>query len=159
MKKEENFYEILSLKSERVGADAIKRAYRSMALQYHPDVCPPSKREEHTKMFIELQRAYKTLSDPITRRRYDCHLALGELGDEETEETTRGVSITDSINGPTFDKFVRPGPVLQFNLAHSLANEASPVIRCPAASSQPEYFMVEAQSPDKTFVSHNEAGH
>lgn len=89
MKKEENFYEILSLKSERVGVDAIKRAYRSMALQYHPDVCPPSKREESTKMFIELQRAYETLSDPIMRRKYDCHLALGELGDEEMEETTR----------------------------------------------------------------------
>ncbi|RWR93029.1 chaperone protein dnaJ 20, chloroplastic-like protein [Cinnamomum micranthum f. kanehirae] len=69
-----NLYKVLSLDSENVCVDEIKKAYRSMALQCHPDVCPPSRREESTRMFVELQRAYETLSDPVLRRRYDHEL-------------------------------------------------------------------------------------
>ncbi|KAF8411505.1 hypothetical protein HHK36_004057 [Tetracentron sinense] len=77
MKKGRNtFYEVLSLDSEYVGFDEIKKAYRRMALQYHPDVCPPSTKEESTRRFVELQKAYETLSDPISREKYDYELGL-----------------------------------------------------------------------------------
>ncbi|KAF2284079.1 hypothetical protein GH714_018856 [Hevea brasiliensis] len=66
--KKANFYRVLSLESQNVGFDEIKKAYRNMALQYHPDVCPPSTKEESTKRFVELRQAYETLSDPISRR-------------------------------------------------------------------------------------------
>jgi DnaJ-class molecular chaperone len=75
-RKKMNFYEVLSLGSQNVGFDEIKKAYRSMALQYHPDVCPPSAKEESTKRFVELQKAYETLSDPIARRMYDLELGM-----------------------------------------------------------------------------------
>ncbi|KAL9377902.1 hypothetical protein Peur_029237 [Populus x canadensis] len=75
-RKKMNFYEVLSLGSQNVGFDEIKKAYRSMALQYHPDVCPPSAKEESTKRFVELQKAYETLSDPIARRMYDHELGM-----------------------------------------------------------------------------------
>lgn len=52
----------------------IKKAYRSKALQYHPDVCPPPMKEESTQMFVQLNAAYKTLSDPMLRKEYDCEL-------------------------------------------------------------------------------------
>ena len=71
-----NFYQVLSLGSENVGFDEIKKAYRSMALQYHPDVCPHSAKEESTRRFVELQKAYETLSDPISREMYDYQLGL-----------------------------------------------------------------------------------
>ncbi|XP_022774100.1 chaperone protein dnaJ 20, chloroplastic-like [Durio zibethinus] len=71
-----NFYKVLSLDSENVGLDEIKKAYRRMVLQYHPDVCPPSAKEESTKRFLELQMAYETLSDPISREMYDYELGL-----------------------------------------------------------------------------------
>ncbi|PIA48062.1 hypothetical protein AQUCO_01400569v1 [Aquilegia coerulea] len=70
-----NFYEILALDSEKVGFDEIKKAYRSMARQYHPDVVPPSRKEESTKMFVELQKAYETLSNPVSRQKYDYELS------------------------------------------------------------------------------------
>ncbi|XP_052197436.1 chaperone protein dnaJ 20, chloroplastic-like [Diospyros lotus] len=73
-----NFYEVLSLGSEKVGFEEIKKAYRAMALQYHPDVCPPSTKEESTRRFVELREAYETLSDPVSRRIYDCELGLVE---------------------------------------------------------------------------------
>ncbi|XP_072977052.1 uncharacterized protein [Typha angustifolia] len=66
-----NYYKVLSLESERVGFDEIKKAYRSLALRHHPDACPASRKEVSTKMFLELHRAYETLSDPVLRRRYD----------------------------------------------------------------------------------------
>ncbi|PIA48058.1 hypothetical protein AQUCO_01400565v1 [Aquilegia coerulea] len=75
-----NFYQVLSLpQSENIGVDEIKKAYRSMARQYHPDVVPESRKEESTKRFVELQKAYETLSDPILRQKYDYELGFGYL--------------------------------------------------------------------------------
>ncbi|KAK8693182.1 hypothetical protein V6N13_070776 [Hibiscus sabdariffa] len=73
---ENNFYKVLSLDSENVGLAEIKKAYRRMVLRYHPDVCPPSVKEESTQRFLELQMAYETLSDPISRQMYDYELGL-----------------------------------------------------------------------------------
>lgn len=75
--KKTNLYHVLSLESQNVGFCEIKKAYRNMALQYHPDVCPPSAKEESTKRFVALRQAYETLSDPISRRLYDYELSLG----------------------------------------------------------------------------------
>ncbi|PON65297.1 Terminal organelle assembly protein [Parasponia andersonii] len=75
--KKANFYEVLSLSSKNVGLQDIRKAYRSMALLYHPDVCPdPSAKEESTRRFVELQKAYETLSNPVSRRLYDYELSL-----------------------------------------------------------------------------------
>ncbi|KAL1831030.1 hypothetical protein ACET3Z_000681 [Daucus carota] len=72
-----NFYELLSLNSkENVGFEEIKKAYRSKALEYHPDVCPPSNREESTRKFVEIRKAYDTLSDPTSRQMYDYEMSL-----------------------------------------------------------------------------------
>uniref|UniRef100_A0A453KPY3 J domain-containing protein n=1 Tax=Aegilops tauschii subsp. strangulata TaxID=200361 RepID=A0A453KPY3_AEGTS len=73
-----DYYKVLSLEhSAGVGEEEVKRAYRRLALQYHPDVCPPSRRAESTELFVELRRAYETLSDPATRVRYDAELRTG----------------------------------------------------------------------------------
>ncbi|KAJ0096625.1 hypothetical protein Patl1_27303 [Pistacia atlantica] len=73
-----NFYEVLSLGSKSVGFDEIKKAFRRMALQYHPDVCPSLAKEESTKRFVELQQAYETLSNPVSRKMYDYEMSLVE---------------------------------------------------------------------------------
>uniref|UniRef100_A0ACD5Y2Z3 Uncharacterized protein n=1 Tax=Avena sativa TaxID=4498 RepID=A0ACD5Y2Z3_AVESA len=70
-----DYYKVLSLEhSSDVGEEDVKRAYRRLALQYHPDVCPPSRRAESTELFVELRRAYETLSNPATRVQYDAEL-------------------------------------------------------------------------------------
>ncbi|XP_061363253.1 chaperone protein dnaJ 20, chloroplastic-like [Gastrolobium bilobum] len=72
-----NFYKILCLSPKSATMDDIKRAYRSMALLYHPDVCQDrSKKEESTRMFVQLNAAYKTLSNPKLRADYDYDLGL-----------------------------------------------------------------------------------
>ncbi|RCV11467.1 hypothetical protein SETIT_2G187800v2 [Setaria italica] len=77
-----DYYKVLSLEHPAaVGAEEIKRAYRRLALCYHPDVCPPSRRAQSTELFVELRRAYETLSDPAQRVRYDAEMrATGEDG-------------------------------------------------------------------------------
>ena len=49
---------------------AIKSAYRKMSLLYHPDKNAPGD-EAAAKMFIEVARAYKTLTDPIAKENYE----------------------------------------------------------------------------------------
>jgi curved DNA-binding protein len=50
-------------------ADAIKRAFRKLARQYHPDVNPGDESAE--AKFKEISEAYEVLSDPDKRRRYE----------------------------------------------------------------------------------------
>lgn len=97
-----DFYKVLSLNhDDKVGIEDIKRAYRNMARQYHPDVCDPSMKEEMTKMFVRVHKAYKTLSDPTLRSKYDYELGfmmqsedqlMGSLWRDQIEELKRSSS-------------------------------------------------------------------
>ena len=50
-------------------ADAVKKAFRRLARQYHPDVNPGDPAAE--ARFKEISEAYEVLSDPDKRRRYE----------------------------------------------------------------------------------------
>lgn len=62
-----DYYEVLGL-SKGASADDIKKAYRNLARQYHPDV---NKEPNAEAKFKEVKEAYDTLSDPAKRERYD----------------------------------------------------------------------------------------
>jgi curved DNA-binding protein len=59
-----NHYETLGVKTS-ADADEIKRAYRKLASQHHPD------KGGDVKKFQEIEQAYRTLSDPQARAQYD----------------------------------------------------------------------------------------
>ncbi|XP_059653345.1 chaperone protein dnaJ 20, chloroplastic-like [Cornus florida] len=75
-----NLYKVLSLSSNNAGIDEIKRAYRTMALKYHPDLCHPSMKDESTRMFVRVNEAYKTLIDRVSREEYDYEMGLSSCG-------------------------------------------------------------------------------
>jgi molecular chaperone DnaJ len=54
---------------KKASADEIKKAYRKLARQYHPDKNPDDKQAE--ERFKEIQEAYSILSDPEKRKQYD----------------------------------------------------------------------------------------
>jgi len=51
-------------------SDEVKKAFRSMAMQYHPDRNLQNPEQAH-KDFIAVSEAYEVLSDPTKRARYD----------------------------------------------------------------------------------------
>src|SRR3982750_1843480 len=74
-----DYYEILSV--DRTADDqALKSAYRKLALQYHPDRNPNNKEAE--EKFKEAAEAYSVLGDAQKRQRYDAygHAGLGGAG-------------------------------------------------------------------------------
>ena len=79
-------YEVLGV-DRGATSEEIKRAYRKLARQYHPDANPDPAAAEHIKA---VNAAYEVLSDPAKRERYDLYGdanmnasfgGLGDLGD------------------------------------------------------------------------------
>jgi molecular chaperone DnaJ len=63
-----DYYEVLGVE-KKASADEIKRAYRRMAIKYHPDKNPGDKEAE--AKFKECAEAYEVLSDATKRQQYD----------------------------------------------------------------------------------------
>ena len=67
MTTKRDFYEILGV-TKSASKEDIKRAYRKMAMKYHPDV---NKEEGADKKFKEVTEAYEILSDDQKKKQYD----------------------------------------------------------------------------------------
>ena len=76
MSSKRDYYEILGV-SKTAPADEIKKAYRKVAMQYHPDRNPGNKEAE--EKFKEAAEAYEILSDADKRAQYDRfgHAGMG----------------------------------------------------------------------------------
>ncbi|SKA87183.1 molecular chaperone DnaJ [Paucidesulfovibrio gracilis DSM 16080] len=92
-----DFYEVLGV-SRDAGEDEIKRAYRKMAFENHPDRNPDDPEAE--ARFKEAAEAYDVLRDAEKRRRYDQfgHSGMGDNG-------FSGFSSTEDIFGAFSDIF------------------------------------------------------
>jgi len=76
MADKKDYYDVLGI-TRSADADEIKKAYRKLAIKYHPDKNPNDKDAENH--FKEAAEAYEILSNPDKRRRYDQfgHQATG----------------------------------------------------------------------------------
>ena len=72
-----DFYQVLGI-PRTASADDIKKAYRRLARQLHPDLHSGTKKAEMEKKFKELNEANEVLSDPDKRKKYDQYGAQWE---------------------------------------------------------------------------------
>jgi molecular chaperone DnaJ len=94
MAEKKNYYETLGIPKD-ASKDAIKEAYRKLAMQYHPDRNKSPVAEEK---FKEISEAYAVLSDNVKRQQYDN---LGSNGFDQR------YSREDIFRGADFDSIFR----------------------------------------------------
>ncbi len=73
--RRKDYYKILGV-SRNADEGTIKKAYRSLAMKYHPDR-NPGREKEANERFKEINEAYEVLGDPDKRSRYDMYGTVG----------------------------------------------------------------------------------
>jgi molecular chaperone DnaJ len=126
-----DFYEVLGVARE-APLDEIKKAYRQMALKYHPDRNPGD--DEAPKRFKEAAEAYEVLSDTDKRQRYDRygHAGLNGASVHDFRSADDIMSaFSDIFGGGLFgglfgdrNRGPRPGPDLLLKLEIELTEAA-----------------------------------
>jgi len=91
MKKD--YYEILGVAKD-ADAAVIKKAYRSLALKYHPDRVAEAEKKGAEEKFKEISEAYGVLSDPQKRQMYDQHGHSGIDQSYTSEDIFRGADFS-----------------------------------------------------------------
>jgi len=107
---EEDYYQVLGVDKNASGED-IKKAYRKMAMKYHPDRNPGNKEAE--QVFKKAAEAYGVLSDPDKKRRYD-QFGIDGLRDTGTSGYSTFEDIFDAFGdifggGSIFEDFFGAG--------------------------------------------------
>ncbi len=86
-----DYYEVLGV-SKAATPDQIKRAYRELALKYHPD---RNKEKSAEEKFKEINEAYAVLGDPEKRKRYDAYGPEQFSHQYSEEDIFRGFNFQD----------------------------------------------------------------
>ncbi len=110
MKKD--YYEVIGVAKDATAAQ-IKKAYRSMALKYHPDRVAEDKKAEASERFKEISEAYGVLSDVKKRGMYDQYGHAGIDQNYTSDDIFRGADFSsvfgESGLGDIFSQFFGGG--------------------------------------------------
>lgn len=100
------YYQILGV-AKTASADEIKKAYRKLAIKYHPDKNPGDKQAEDK--FKEISEAYAVLSDPEKRQQYDTFGSSGFKQRYSQEDIFRNFDLNDILRQFGFGGNFRSG--------------------------------------------------
>ncbi|KAJ3683420.1 hypothetical protein LUZ60_013647 [Juncus effusus] len=95
-----DYYDVLNVNRD-VSDEDLKKAYRKLAMRWHPDKNPGDKREAEKK-FKQISEAYYVLSDPSKRALYDKHGEDGLKGQQSSSPSARSAEdIFSEFFGPS----------------------------------------------------------
>ena len=117
----EDYYHLLGVKRDASKAE-IRRAFKKLSLQYHPDKNKNKKNPEKAKeMFIKIANAYEVLNDDKLRKIYDQHGEEGVKQHQQGGGQQHGGNFQDIFNfffhggmGGGFHQNVQEGPENNF---------------------------------------------
>ncbi len=101
-----DYYEILGI-DRNASSDEIKKAYRTLALQNHPDKVPPDKKKKAEEKFKEISEAYAVLSDSEKKTTYDQFGHAGIDGQYTYQDIFRGADFGSIFGGRGFEDILR----------------------------------------------------
>jgi len=94
MSSRKTYYDDLGV-GQQAGAEEIKKAYRKLALKYHPDKNPGNTQAE--ERFKRINEAYAVLSNPEKRKQYDTFGDTGFHQRFSQEDIFRGFDLNDIL--------------------------------------------------------------
>jgi len=135
-----DYYQLLGV-PRTASQDEIKKAYRKLALKWHPDRCSPDKKTEAQTKFQEIGEAFEVLSDPEKKRVYD------QVGEEGLRGGFPGGDGSSSSGGGGGGgnggfHFSSGGPGMRSHFTHSNAED---IFRSFFGTSDP--FAADGDSP------------
>lgn len=155
MATKRDYYEILGVSKDVSDAD-LKKAYRKMALKFHPD---QNKEADAEEKFKEVNEAYEVLSDKQKRQTYD---QFGHAAFDPSSASTGGFGGFRQAGGPFTYSYSTSGSPFgnadfgdPFDIFEQFFGGASPFGR--ARPAKPHYslkitFMEAVQGAEKSFI-------
>ncbi|OQR93186.1 Type II (General) Secretory Pathway (IISP) Family [Thraustotheca clavata] len=99
-----DYYKILGV-PKNFNDRQLKKAYRTLALKYHPDKVDEAEREKAQEKFLEISEAYEVLSDPKKKEEYDLYGADGPQNNQQQRGQQAGQRGGFQFRGDPFEMF------------------------------------------------------
>ncbi|XP_049407523.1 uncharacterized protein LOC125870998 isoform X1 [Solanum stenotomum] len=144
--RKESPYEVLGVSSSAT-ADEIKKAYRKLALKYHPDV---NKEHNAQEKFMRIKHAYNTLLNSKTRKRYDSRSDTSSYSYYSGAEQNR--SAADEEDFYSFGSFFKDAQITIADFFKDLQEEFQNWESNVASTGKPKSLWEELAEIGEDFV-------
>src|SRR4030042_2657535 len=100
-----DYYWVLGV-ARNASQDEIRKAFRGLAMQHHPDRNPDNQKEAEQR-FKEVNEAYEVLGDEVKRQRYEYLVTFSPYAQTPAGEAAQGNSFAQSLDEEALQQLLR----------------------------------------------------